>query len=555
MGSCIISKYVIIYAVGIIFTFLSTFVGYYLFGKSKYVSQLSERISFLLLVSVSASVYAVVFSVMKDLTVLSHHSYFDFAVFLDYFNNIAKGNGLFSRMQENAIPGTGNWLSTHFTPAAYIFGFLYKIWPSFHTVNWAQTILLAVSSVILYLLAKTKIGAFSSMCISLAFLFNPTFQYITLYEFEYLRFIIPVGILAVGILLSTDSNLKILLACLIVILMREDAAFFVLGMGFYVFAFRKRRILGTFVMISSMVYIISVLKIIMPSFSGTENYVYVATSSFNEFGTNFMETIKNLLLHPSRLIVHLLHPYKSINYVMYLLPFAFIPLFGIKVLLIAVPTAAMLAFSSSYTHSSYFLYYVSPVLVGVTWATAMGIPNFIKLIKGKSLLKYILRIKGPITKDRISFAVLCGSIACSIYFGPSVFSIQFWNKDFSLAPFRTTTFNVVRYQPNMHDDLIRKIARLIPLNAAVSAEQILLQDIYRCKSVYVFPNIEKADYIFIDKKNPRKAYISGNPQDHYDLVEKRLDIFELVSSEDSIFLYKRKIDEIQSSRTFAPHGN
>jgi len=534
-------KYVLIYSLGIIATISSTYLGYRVFGKLN-IDQCKESNKWPLILVISFSLlYFITFSVLKDLTVLSHHSYMDFAAFIEMFKNCSNGRGLICSMQDSLVQGTGNWLSVHFTPLAYLFSFLFWIWPSFHTINWAQTFFLALSPVSLYLMARSKISAFSAMCLSLALLLNPTFQYITLYEFEYLRFIIPIGILALGIILATDSAGTILLACLPILLIREDAVFFVFGIGLYLLLVQRKRSIGAFVMVVSVLYLIVIVQFVMPSFRGAGNYAHVAAGSFSAFGTSVPDIIGNIFQQPLKFLVHLLHPYKSVNYFMLLLPFIFVPLFSITILLIAMPTAMMLSFGGV-TFNSYFLYYVSPILVVVAWAAVIGTKNVVRWVNRKARLRDILARHHPITVDRVAFSVLCGAVACSVYFGPSPLSIQFWNKDFSLAPFRTTTFYRDRYRPTSHDAAMRKIAQLIPDEASISTEQVLLHDVYRCKSIYVFPNIEKADYVLIDKKNPRKAYISDNPQRYYDWVEKRPDVFELIKSEDGLQLYHRRPD-------------
>jgi uncharacterized membrane protein len=528
-------------------------MSYYLLKKSSTIAKLSQQKTFFHILLFLSLIYVVVFSRMKDFSILSHHSYVDFTVHLEYFNNFANGNGLFSSTQENFVPGTGNWLSAHFTPIAYVFGFLFKLFPSFHTINWAQTILLASSSIILYIFAKPKIGDFSAFCISLALLLNPTFQYITLYEFDFLRFIIPIGILTLGVAMQKDANIWAVLACCALsLLVREDAAFFVFGIGLYIAFFQKKKALGSGIMALSLIYLIAVLKVVMPSLRGDGGSMHIVAGSFSEFGSAPVEIIKNMLLHPIKLIAHLFHPHKSINYFMYLLPFSFVPVFGFKALAIALPSAIFLAFSSSVTHSSYFLYYVSPILVAVVWAAVEGVNNVAAFSDKYPRFMAFLRLKSRITKERAAFAVLCGSIASSIYFGPSPISIQFWNKDFSLAPFRTNTFNITRYQPTSHDEIIRKVAKLIPENVSVSAEQFLLQNVYKCRSIYTFPWIEGAKYVLIDKKNPLKTGIGNvpgswnglrdNQQFYYDWVEKRPDVFDLVHSEDGVYLYRRKPD-------------
>lgn len=553
-------KYVLIYSLGIIATISSTYLGYRVFGKlniKKY--EQPNKWPIILVIGLSL-LYFMVFSVMKDLTVLSHHSYVDFAAFLEMFNNFSKGKGLFCSMQEQFIQGTGNWLSVHLTPLAFLFAYLFKVFPTFHTITWGQTLLLVLSPLFLYLFARKMVGSFSAACIALALLFNPTFQYITLYEFEYLRFIIPVGILALGITLGNYSILYIFLSSLAVLFIREDAVFLIVGLGLFLFIFQKdRRGLGVALAGLAVVYLVCVLQIVMPLFRGAGSNDHVAAPLFHEFGKTLPESLKNILLNPAKFFAYMLHPFKLFNWVMYILPFSFMPIAGADVLVITLPTLALLSFSISVTHTSYFLYYVAPILVVMVWSTIMGIPRLVKFAENKERLKKWLRHCPP-SVERISFAVLIGSVACSIYFGPSPISIQFWFRDFSLAPFRTNTFYVERYKPTSHDEIVRKVAAMVPGNASISAEQFLLVDIYRSREIRVFPWIEDVDYVFIDKSNPLKTGIGvagswdglrKNPQFYYDWVEKRPDVFELVYNEDGVFLFKRRANAPSYPQ---PHG-
>jgi uncharacterized membrane protein len=549
-------SYLIIYFIGIVFTIISSLFGYAIFKKIKeFYYKANERFFFVLL-CFFALTYTVIFSIMKDQSVLSHHSYFDYAIFLEYFNNFAQGKGLTSSVHETVVPGSSShWFSNHFTPIIYLFAYTYKILPSFHTVNWLHTILIATSPLILYFLSRRLLGAFGSFCLALMLLFNPTFQYITLYELDFLRFVIPVGILALGFTLGKYSNLYIILSSIAVFLAREDAALLVLGIGAFVFLFQKdRRRLGMFLMAIAIVYAVVALEVVMPLFRNMNisKDLNVPAYWLYEFGAKTpYEFVKNVLLNPEIFFARLFYPLKLFNLVMYLLPFTFLPLFGIDVLVVMLPTLVLLFYSGSVKYASYFLYYVAPILVVMVWATIVGIPRLVRFTSEKERFKKWLRCC-PLSIERISFAVLIGSIACSIYFGPSPMSIQFWFKDFSLAPLHSTTFYIDRYRPNSHDNIVRKVAKMIPVEASVSAEFFLFVDIYRNREIRIFPLFEYADYvfddveyIFIDKAHPRKKSSAGGPfkannQFYYKWIENNPDIFELLYSEDGVFLYKRR---------------
>ncbi len=537
--------YLIIYIAGTVVVFGAALSGYLFFNRFLTLRFLRDRKSYLWILISIVIVWIIAFALMKDLTVLSHHSYYDFAVFLEYFHNFAQGKGLMSTIQGTTIPGNSHWFSNHFTPIIFFFAFAYKVLPSFHTINWLQTILMAISPLILYFLSRRFLDAFGAFCIALALLFNPTFQYITLYEFEYLRFVIPVGILALSITIKKSHYMAVILSSLAVLLIREDAALMVFGMGIFVFVFQKdRRWLGVALMAIATIYLFCVLRIIMPMFRGTGNSIHVAAYWFGEFGKTPLEIMKTILVNPANFLAYLFHPFKLINWIMFFLPFSFVPLMGADILVMMLPTLALLSFSGSMTHTSYFLYYVAPILVVLVWSTIVGIPRLVRVSHEKERLKKWFR-RYPPSVERISFAVLIGSVACSIYFGPSPISIQFWFRDFSLAPFHSTTFNIDRYRPTSHDEIARKAASMIPVSASVSAEFFLLVDVYRNREIRVFPSIEGVDYIFIDKLHPRKTRSSGGPfkennQFYYEWIENRPDVFERIFAEDGVFLYKRR---------------
>ncbi len=496
--------------------------------------------------------YVVIFSLMKDLSVLSHHSYFDYAIYLVYFNSFVQGKGLITYFHETVVPGSsGHWLANHFTPLIYIFAFAFKVFPSFRMVNWLHTVFLGSSPIILYVFSHRFIGKFGAFCISLALLFNPTFQYTTLYEFDFLRFIIPSGILMLGFCLRDYPAIYIILSLFIVLLMREDAAFFAFGIGVFMFFFqKKRRILGFAVIVVSILYLLIVLHIIMPYFRGEKigNDAHVAAYMFYEFGRTPGEIIKNIFLSPIAFFKHIFHPLKLINWYMYFLPYAFVP----YVLVISLPTLIFLSYSGSIKYISYMLYYVSPILVVVTWATVTGLHKVSNICQSKGWFKKWLKNTPSI--ERLSFAVLAASMISSIYFGPSPISLQFWFRNFKVAPLHSLTFYKDRYKPSLHDEIIHKAAKMIPEDASVMAEFFLLTEVYKNKEIrcfplyYIFEDLESifnVDYIFIDKKHPMKAKSSGGPfkaenELYYIWIENRPNVFEQIFYEDGVFLFKRR---------------
>ncbi len=312
--------------------------------------------------------------------------------------------------------------------------------------------------------------------------------------------------------------------------------------------------MGFVIIMVSILYLFTVLKVIMPYFRGEKAAVdaHVAAYMFYGFGRTSGEILKNIFLSPILFLKHIFHPLKLINWFMYVLPYAFVPFAAVGVLVIALPLLIFLSYSSSIKYISYMLYYVSPILVVVTWATVIGLYKAQNISENKEWIKKWL--KKPPSIERLSFAVLAASMICSIYFGPSPISLQFWFRDFKVAPLHSNTFYRDRYIPTLHDEIIQRAAKMIPEDASVMAEFFLLTDVYKNREIrcfpiyYIFEDLESifnVDYIFIDKSHPMKAKSSGGPfkadnELYYLWIENRPDTYEKVFSEDGVILYKNK---------------
>jgi hypothetical protein len=149
---------------------------------------------------------------------------------------------------------------------------------------------------------------------------------------------------------------------------------------------------------------------------------------------------------------------------------------------------------------------------------------------------------------------LAGILASNVFFGPSPISLQFWFKNLRPAPFRTQDFHYSVYRVSPHHLKVEDFCKLIPDDSVISAEQFLHPRLFKKKAIMIFPQIEsrdgriKADYVFIDKKNPLKTGggipgswkgLRQSPQYYYDMVEKDARNWFLMKAEDGYFLYQR----------------
>lgn len=531
-------SYLITYIIGIFFVIIFSIYGYKYINLKK-ISNL-YFINYDKYIIISSLFFIATFFILKDLTFQSHHSYVDFSVFLEIFDKYSKGSGLYSSLQKNYL-NTGNWLGIHFTPYAIIFAEIFSIFPSYRTIIFLNVFLLGISSLIPYYFLKSRLGSFEAGLCSLILLLNPTFQYITLYEFDFLRFLIPIGLILLGYVFLKDklNFFLTMILCILCLLIREDVPLFITGIGFYILFIKRDYLIGFSVILISILYFLFVNYYVMPLFREINFDNNFAAYWFTNFGSNPLDIIKSIFSNPLNFFTFILSPIKLANIIMLLVPFLFFPLLSFSRISICIFSLLLLLLSSTHTHISYFLYYVTPIFITLYWGFYFGILNFININYFTN--KKEIRLK-------VIYSIFIGSLVSSIYFGPSPISIQFWNKNFSLAPFATTTFYKERYMITDHDLAIKEISSLIPSDSSVSTEQHLIGNVYKNVSIYGFPFIEGADYIFIDKKVDRKRglFIDGSwdgfkkyPQFYYDWVENRPDIYDLVANKDGVYLYKK----------------
>ncbi len=485
----------------------------------------------------------------------SLHSYVDFAAWPEIVNNIIK-SGIPTSSIQGLLLGqncASNWFSTHFTPLLYVFALPFKLFPYCETLIALNYLLMVSSAVPLYKLAlrQHKSKQFGLFMVTLLFWY-PTFQYIVLYEFEMLRFSIPI-ILWMLYFWRRGKMILYFIFVFLAVLIREEVGLTIMMFGLYLLLIGKRRRVGLMTAFIGLGAFVIITQIVMSALSTPGNYKHIATVLFSAFGNNFGEIITNIITHPITVLTTIFQKIKLANIFMFFLPLLFIPLLAPTVLISALANFGIVMLSRSITHISYMLYYLSPSIPFIFLAFIKGWPRFLKVLERWAKKRYPLT---NIDFNSVAMAtVLSGVLVSNVFFGPSPISLQFWFKDIGPAPFRTQNFHYSIYLVNKHHRKVEEFVNLIPDSAIVSAEQSLMPRLYKKKGTMVFPQLEsmdkkvKAEYVFIDKKNPIKTGIAGiagsydglrqNPQYYYDWVEKNRENWELVKSEDGYFLYKR----------------
>lgn len=541
---------IIFYCAGVssvlICSFLSNFIFIY------YNTKISKRVFYFLSVCFIYTLFAQLFKYY------SMHFYTDFSHWTNLLYNIVSTGYPYSQAVE-LTTGALNYLSIHFVPLIYLVAIPFKFFPYSETLIVTNFLLMLSAGIPLFKLSNLykKDSYFGLFMVVLLFWYTP-FQYAVLYEFEMLRFSVPILLWMLYFWEKKKMN-PFYLFVVLALLVREEMGLVIFMFGLYLIVFEKKRQVGLVTSLIGILGFFLITQIIMPELRDDE-YQHIAMGSFNALGGSVGEIIINIFTKPIFVLKTVFEPnlklvIKLANIFMFFLPLLFISFYSPSRLFPILSIFGIGFISAAITHSSYMLYYTSPTIPFIFYAFIKGWPKFVLLLK-KLSLRYVVK------NERINFdsvavgVVVISTLVTNIIFSPSPISLQFWSKNLRPAPFETQNHHYSAFIVNEHHKIVKKFVNIIPDSAIVAAPGFLLPRLYKKRSaVYLNPRessfellsqsndeSKNISYIFYDTKNnnlelPRFKVVTNMIQKY---IESNKQYWELVKSEDGYFLYIRK---------------
>lgn len=453
-----------LYAIGIAVTLLGGGLVYFLARSRPW--QIPQRILLFFIVASGYLFFAQYFKYR------SLHFYVDISHWLQLLYTISRTGLPHVLNQEFIVPGTLNYFSAHFVPLIYILAIPFTLIQRQETLIVLNVALMLSSAIPLYKLARLHSipslpAHLFGLFIVVLFLWYPTFQYTTLYEFEMLRFSTPI-LLWMLYFFETRRFLLYLFFVFLAVLVREEVGLTVAMFGVYAWLFQKRRWEGFFAIVLGFGGFALIGNVLMPLFREGQ-YTHIAAGEFTQFGSSSLGILGGVVRHPIAAFTMIFQPFRLVNLFMLGLPLLFIPLLAPAALLGTIASIGI-GLLGGITASSYMLYYLSP-----------GVP-FIFYALLKSWPKIVARFNGVAVMN----AMLVSTLLTNIFFGPSPIALQFWFKNISTAPFRTQNFHWSVYRTTEHHRKADEFIALIPEEAIVAAPQFLHPRLYNKKGTIVF---------------------------------------------------------------------
>ena len=404
------------------------------------------------------------FALLGGLTVYRHDSFRSHALDLGYLDQVAWNTTHGEPFASTVKTGTlSSYFAGHFSPVIAVAGALFWLWDDTRTILLLQAVLLVLSGLPIYALFRDY-GKWLALTVLLAFYLNPWLHRANLQDFHTMLLATPLISLAVLGVLRQRYPLAVF-SLLATLLIKEDMGLVLALFGLYLLVFVRGRAWpwGLVLLVVGPAWLVVVTMLVIPSFAPNGGY-RILTHRYAFLGGGPAEAIQTLLRDPLILAKQVFRQEKVMALVQLLASMGFLPLLGGGLVLVALPLIWYLQLSDD-----------RALAVLWQWHVATYLPVFFGAI-------YVGFRRLPARGRYIAAGVLILASIIAFFLDGSALRLL---REPGMAPERR--------------EVVRSLMAQIPPEASVSAQDELLPHLSHRREVYLFPTIEDADYILIDR--------------------------------------------------------
>ncbi|MEM5836421.1 MAG: DUF2079 domain-containing protein [Candidatus Aenigmatarchaeota archaeon] len=415
--------------------------------------------------------YFILFSMMVFYTTvlsiisINYYNRFYFSAFdLGIFD---QGIWLLSRGEDPFVTVRGLHLFVdHIQFTTIFFAPLYWLWDDARVLLIAQSFVLSLGAIPLFLIGKEKLkNQFLPLFFVLIYFLYPALHYLNLENFHPVVLAVPFLFFAFYFL-TKRKFLYYFAFVFLLLLTREELVLSILALGLYAFFFCDKKV-GIVTIVLGFVWLFIIFNVIFPYYLG--NYPHPNIKR----GGDVLERTKNFLLNPIEILT--LNTEENRQYIFELLfPIGFFPILHPQTSFLALP-AIMLNLITTWPYAHSIRYHYTYAIIPFM---------FISLVYSFSFLKYFLKKKKFLFNTFLT-TLLIFSLIGNIWIGPEVTSIK------SGAIIEI----IKRFGEFNEQEKARYMAiSIIPKNATVSATYLFVPHLSHRKIIYMFPNPFKEAY-------------------------------------------------------------
>lgn len=451
------------------------------------------------------------------LAVQRHHTFlsgFDLGVYNQVVWNTLQGRIFF-------YTSTGEpllHLSNHADPILLLLAPFYLIYSGPEMLLFLQAGLIGLAGLPLFWLGRDKLGSnLAGLALLSAYLLFPGTEVVALSDFH------P-PVLAFGFLMFAFYFLEkrksgwFLLFVVLAMACKEQIPLQVIFLGLYAIIWRRNWWLGLTTILLGVAWFVAVMYWVIPTYSVTGDHIFL--DFYAAFGDSPLEIVLTVLTRPDLLLKNLWQPAKLIYLRDIFTPFLFLPLAGLPVLLIGLPSFAINLLSANPAMQEASRgHYVADVIPWLAWGGLFGL---LYLRRG---VEKVWPKGSPQITTITSLSLVAVALAWHMFHG-----------------FSPLAFNYPTWEVTDHDRLARRFLDQIPPDRPISAQGRLYAHVSHRPIAYVFPHVFEAEYIFLDVTADTSPL---HPNDQFYEVRDLLKSgeFGVLDAADGYILLQRGLDK------------
>lgn len=421
----------------------------------------------------------------------------------------------------------------------------YAIVPSFYTLLFLETLVVGLSALPVYWLARERLRSrWAGLMLAITYLLIPSVSNGNLYEWR--ERLMAMGFLLFAFYFYQRGNFKtfMLFAALAMCCRPENGLVLaMLALYGYISGYNKKfgwRFIWGPLMVGLIWFIVVVAVVIPGSSSGGS---FALAQNYGQLGASPSEILKNVVTNPVHSWQIIFTPDSTFSKLIYipllLLPLLFLSLGSPAVLLMTLPPLALNLLSIRPSQYDPYDYHYQGSIV--PWLIIAVIFTIEKLAFGSVGAKWRERVK--LQSPQLILAGLVLVTACLVYAGNTALD----NKNAVREAFATNA----RSDAANSEALLREIPADAPLAiSSLFATQVPMRQqlwLLQTEPLYSVDPLKKAEYAFVDEhtlnfKNPSLAQAAQNQY-----IENLLHNWQVVDSRGSYILLKRKVLALESS--------
>ncbi len=382
----------------------------------------------------------------------------------------------------NTINGYGNAFGAHFQPILFLLAPFYWLWNNPRTLILLEIVIVGLGALPLFRLSLRRFNNlfFSIALVSGYFLFIGN-QEALAYPFHPSTLLAPILLFAYDYFDQKRWGWHILFIFL-ALLVKENAGIYVMTFGVVIILMRRQYWpLGLGYMLAGIGWTAMATKVIIPAISD-KAYVFF---SYEVLGKNMTQAIETVVVNPVYSLRALMDHVDKVGTLMALLGGSGLLVLASGYGLLVLPNLGEKLWSSREIWTI-FAHYGAPMAFGLAIATIEGVDHLQKVIDQRW---------GLIKMDWLKLTgLMIILVTLALNFNQNVYLKRVIRGDFIRFP----------EKPALADAL-----KIIPKNASVSAQGIVVAQLAHRSEIYQFPEINRAEYIVITVDGPK--YPVGEP--------------------------------------------